>query len=466
MVFGDNFLMYKNMTFPTQIYKAYDIRGIYPDELNEDIAYRTGRAFAEFIKKDQNKTNPTVVVGYDMRSSSVGLTKEIIKGISGQGVNIVNIGLASTPTFYYAIAKFGYDGGLEVSASHNPAKYNGFKMTRDRAKAISGDSGIKEIRDMAEKNEFNTAKDKGEISERNDIVILQTQEVISKFEVNKIKPFKIAIDTANGMGSLLMEELFKNIPCQLIKINWELDGNFPNHEADPLKDENNKQLQDKVLEIGADLGIALDGDGDRIFFIDNTGKTIEPAIIRGILSKIYLKENPGATICYDIRPGRITEDMILQYGGKPVITKVGHSLIKEKAIEVGAVFAGESSGHFFIKNDYGIFEEPIELTLRLLLEWSKNDQTIAEQIKPLQRYYHSGEINFAVEDKQKVFNNLRDKYGDNLKHDFDGVSFEFDNYWFNIRASNTEDKVRLNLEAINREVMIEKTKEVSEFIKS
>ncbi len=452
------------MAFPTQIYKAYDIRGVYGEELTEDIAYRTGKAFAEFIKKDQNKANPTVVVGYDMRGSSPSLTKEIVKGITEQGVNIVNIGLASTPTFYYAVAKYSYDGGLQISASHNPAKYNGFKMTRDRAKAISGESGIKEISDMAEKNEFKPADDKGKISERKDILNNQIEESLKIIDIKDIKPFKVVIDTANGMGAMMMEELFKKLPCELVKINWELDGNFPNHEADPLKDENNKQLQEKVLAEKADLGIALDGDGDRIFFIDNTGKTIEPAIIRGILSKIYLAIYPGATICYDVRPGKITEDMILQYGGKPVVTKVGHSLIKEKAIEVGAVFAGESSGHFFVKHDYGIFEEPTELTLRLLLEWSSSNQTIAEQIKPLEKYWHSGEINFAVEDKQKVFDNLREKYGDNLKYDFDGVSFEFDDYWFNVRPSNTENKVRLNLEARSESVMEEKTVEIKEII--
>jgi len=452
------------MDFPTHIYKAYDIRGVYPDELNEDIALRTACAFADFIKKDSKKENPTVIVGYDMRSSSISLKEKVIEGITKQGVNVMEIDLASTPTFYFAVAKFGYDGGLQISASHNPAEYNGFKMTRKNAVPISGDTGIKEIRDMAEKNEFTPADHQGKIEKRDDILNQQIQEALKTTDIKKIKKFKVVIDTANGMGSLMMDELFKYLPCELIKINWELDGNFPNHEADPLKDENNKQLQQKVIEEKADFGIALDGDGDRIFFVDNTGKTIEPAIVRGILSKIFLQENPGGTICYDVRPGKITEDMILQYGGKPVVTKVGHSLIKEKAREVGSVFAGESSGHFFVKFDYGIFEEPTVIVLKLFKEWSESNQSISEYIKPLQKYYHSGEINFAVQDKQVVFDKLKEKYGDNLKYDFDGLTFEFDDYWFNVRPSNTENKVRLNLEGINKDIVEDKLPEIQSLI--
>jgi len=259
----------------------------------------------------------------------------------------------------------------------------------------------------------------------------------------------------------MFKKFFDKLPCELIHINAELDGTFPAHEADPLKDENNKQLQDKVLETGADLGIALDGDADRIFFIDNEGKTIEQSIVRGILAKLFLVKNPGATICYDIRPGKITEDMILENGGKPVVTKVGHSLIKEKAREVGAVFAGESSGHFFVKLPFGIFETPMIVSLFLLQELSEAGKTVSEYIKPLQRYFHSGEINFSVEDKDAVFNKLKEIYKENLKYDFDGVTFEWEDFWFNVRASNTESKMRLNLEARTKEIMEEKRGEIS-----
>ena len=452
------------MSFPRQIYKTYDIRGIYGEELDENIAYRTGRAYAELIKKETKKDSYTVVVGNDMRRSSPSLKAEVIRGITEQGVNVVDIGLASTPTFYFAVSFYGYDGGLQVSASHNPAKYNGFKMTRERAKAISAKSGILQIRDMAEQDEFTKADRVGVVEKKEGVLQEQIKQALQYADIKKIKPYKIVIDNANGMGALWVEELFQHLPCKIEKMYFELDGSFPNHEADPLKDENNYDLQQKVIEVGADLGIALDGDSDRIFFVDNTGKTIEPAIVRGVLSKIFLTENPGATICYDVRPGKITEDMILQYGGKPVITSVGHSLIKEKAIEVDAVFAGESSGHFFVKMPYGIFELPEIVTLKFLQEISESGQTTSEYIKPLQKYFHSGEINFDVVDKQAVFDKLKEKYGDNLKYDFDGLSFEFDDYWFNVRASNTENKVRLNLEGVNKQITKEKVDEIKKII--
>ncbi|MFH1291801.1 MAG: phosphomannomutase/phosphoglucomutase [bacterium] len=449
------------MSFPKQIFKAYDIRGIYPKELDEDIAYRVGQAYAELIKAEVKKEEITVVIGHDMRNSSPSLKKEVVRGVIDQGVNVVEIGLASTPTFYFAVAKYGYDGGLQVSASHNPGEYNGFKITRARAVPISGTSGIKEIAEMVEKNEFVASVKKGQVQERDDILSEQIKIALTYVDISKIKPLKIVVDTANAMGAPLIEELFKYLPCELVKMYFELDGSFPNHEADPFKDENNLDLQKKVLEVGADLGIALDGDADRLFIIDNKGKTIEPAMLRGILSKVFLRQYPGAKICYDIRPGRITIDMIEQAGGVPVITSVGHSLVKEKAQEVGAVFAGESSGHFYLKMPYGFFDATDIMILKLLQEFSESGQSVSEFTAPLYRYFHSGEINFEVDDKQAVSDRLQEKYGDHLKYNFDGLSFEFDDFWFNVRASNTENKVRLNLEAVSQQVMEEKTKEVS-----
>ncbi|MBT4722769.1 phosphomannomutase/phosphoglucomutase, partial [Candidatus Falkowbacteria bacterium] len=263
----------------------------------------------------------------------------------------------------------------------------------------------------------------------------------------------------------MFEKLFAKLPCELIHINANLDGTFPAHEADPLKEENNKQLQDRVIKEKADLGIALDGDGDRLFLIDNEGKIVDPAIVRGILAKVFLAKNSGAKVCYDIRPGKITEDMIREYGGEPIVTRVGHSLIKEKAREVDAVFAGESSGHFFLKLPFGFFEVPMIVTLKILEELSVSGKTFTDYIKPLQKYFHSGELNFEVDDKQVVFDRLKEKYSDNLQYDFDGMSFEFDDFWFNVRPSNTENKVRLNLEAKTEEIMIKKKNEVSLIIK-
>ena len=453
------------MVILPSIFKAYDIRGIYPDELNEEVAYKVGRAFADFVKKETKKDRLTVAVGRDMRVSSPSLNENVIKGITDRGVDVVDIGLVSTPTFYFGVSYFGYDAGIQISASHNPAKYNGFKMVRAAAVPISGETGIMEIRDMIMAGDFSEVAEKGKVTARGNVLEEQIKFALQHADVNKIKPFKVVIDTANGMGGPLMEELFKHLPCELVKMYFELDGTFPNHEADPLKKENLVDLQKKVVETGADLGIALDGDADRIFFADDKGKVIEPAILRGILAKIFLRDYPGAKICYDIRPGKITEDMILENGGVPVVTRVGHSLIKEKMREVGCVFAGESSGHFFLKMPHGTFEAPEIMVLKILQELSASGQTFGEYAAPLYKYFHSGEINFAVSDKDAIFAGLREKYGANLKYDFDGLSFEWPDWWFNVRASNTENKMRLNLEAISHDIMEAKVKEVSELIK-
>ena len=479
------------------IFKAYDIRGIYPTEVNEEVAYRLGRAYVEMIKKELNKEKVELVVTQDSRISSPSISKRLIEGMLDQGADVVDCGIASTPTFYFAVAKYGYDGGIQVSASHNPPEYNGFKMVRHEAITVSKDTGIMELKEAVKKNDFPTIEKKGQAQVREGVVADQVKHALSYVDVDKLKPFKVVIDAANGVGALMFEALFEKLPCELIKLNFELDGSFPNHEADPLNDENNEQLHKKVVELDADFGIALDGDGDRIFFvtkdknkeikakvletgadlgihidgdsdrmqlITEKGKTVEPAVVRGILSKIFLKDNPGRKVCYDVRPGKITIDMIKENGGVPVVTKVGHSLIKEKAREVDAIFAGESSGHFFVRTDFGFFEEPLIITLVMLEEISNSGQNFSEYIHPLYRYHHSGEINSTVEDKNAVFNRLREKYKDNLTHDFDGLSFEFEDWWFNVRASNTENKMRLNLESSAEDVMQKKTKEVLDII--
>lgn len=447
------------------IFKAYDIRGVYPEEVNEDVAYRLGRAFAQMIFDELKKNAIKIVVGRDMRLSSPQLSESLIKGLTDQGADVVDIGMVSTPTFYFGVAKFGYDAGIQVSASHNPKQFNGFKMVRQNAIPVSGETGIMKLKDAIIKNEFNKVKKKGSVEKLKNVLDEHVAFALSSNGQEKIKPLKVVVDAANSMGGPMMEKLFEQLPCELIKLNFELDGTFPAHEADPLKDENNKQLQEKVKEVKADLGIALDGDADRIFFIDNEGRTVEPAIIRGILAQVFLRKNPGAKICYDIRPGKITIDMIKEAGGEPIVTRVGHSLIKEKAREVGAVFAGESSGHFFLKMPFGFFEEPLTMVLKILEELSISGKTFSEFIKPLMKYFHSGEINFEVSDKQAVFDRLKEKYGANLQYDFDGLSFVWDDWWFNVRGSNTENKIRLNLEATTEKLMKEKRDEVATLIK-
>ncbi len=452
-----------------EIFKAYDIRGVYGTELTEDIAYKTARSLAQMIAAEQGGRQLKLVVGADMRLSSPSLKQSVIQGLLDEGHNIVDVGLVSTPAFYFAVAKYGYDGGLMVSASHNPPQYNGLKMVRAGGVPVSKDTGILKLRDAVAANAtYAEKKTSGSIETRNDIVINDVAEAIAFSSVNDIKPFKIVADAANAMGATYLKELFKHLPCELIEMNFELDGTFPAHEADPFKEENNLSLMERVLAEKADLGIATDGDGDRIFFVDNEGKLIDPAIVRGLLAEVFLEQFPGSTICYDIRPGKITEDMIRQYGGKPSVTKVGHSLIKEQALKEGAVFAGESSGHFFVKLPHGTFEAPSIVTLKLLQFFSRSNETIANQVRPLRKYFHSGEINSTVQDKDAVMANLKTTYATAAKavSELDGITIEYPDYWFNVRGSNTEPLLRLNLEATSAELRDKKTKEILDLIRA
>lgn len=450
------------------IFKAYDVRGIYPTDLDEDIARKTGAAFATLLLNETEGDRVlTVVVSRDMRTSSESLMQSVIEGITSTGVNVVNIGLSSTPTFYFAVGHYGYDGGLQVSASHNPAEYNGFKMVRAKAVPISGDTGMYTIRDMVVADSYRTeAEQIGTESHKDgvldDLVAAQTKD----YDLSSIKPFTVVADAATSMGALDVAALFEKLPCTLIKLNFELDGTFPAHEADPLKDENNAELQKAVVEHGADFGIATDGDGDRVFLIMDDGNTMPPEILRGVLAQMTLKRYPGSPIGYDIRPGKATEDMILEAGGKPFITRVGHSLIKEQMIKQDSPFSGESSGHYFYRAEEGSFEMPVRMLVDVMLWITEHGKKLSELVAPYQKYFHSGEINSVVEDMDAIFTALKDKYADADKFsDLDGVYFEYPDYWFNVRGSNTEPKMRLNLEARSKDVMEMKRDEVLHIIR-
>ena len=436
-----------------KIFKAYDIRGIYPDQIDEQAIYKISKAFYKFLVNETGKQKLKIGIGRDMRLSSPSLVKNAIKGLVDSGADVIDFGLASTPVFYYGVGKYECDGGMQISASHNPKEYNGIKMVRKDSYPISLEDGLDIIRDLALKE-----KKEIEITNQNVSIIRKdiTEEFIDyslKFYNFTIKPLKIVADTANSMGAPDLELLFKKIPCELIKMNFELDGTFPNHEANPLVEENIEDLKKRVIEEKADLGIATDGDNDRIFFVDEKGNAIEPGIIRGIIAKEVLKHNPNSKICYDIRPGMITKDMIIENGGTPIITRVGHSLIKKQAIEEKSPFSGESSGHYFFQTDYGFFEMPIVVALILLNEVSK--QKASELIKPLQKYHHSGEINFKVEDKDEKMKLLEQEFNDGKISWLDGISIEYEDFWFNVRPSNTESLLRLNLEARTKEIMNE-----------
>ncbi|MFH0836873.1 MAG: phosphomannomutase/phosphoglucomutase [Candidatus Aenigmatarchaeota archaeon] len=464
------------------IFKAYDIRGIYPDQLNDELILKIGRAYADILRKEhannllknscdtnshssEKNDHITVVVSRDMRLSSPGLVKSLIKGIRMQGIDVVDIGLASTPTLYFAVAYFGYDGGMQVSASHNPKDYNGLKIVKKRAFPVSESSGLKDIEKAVQQNKFDDVDREGGFISKSDVLDSEIDESMRFCDADRIKPLKVVIDAANSMGSLYASGLFKKLSCKLIEMNFELDGTFPSHEPDPFKEENLADIKKRVIEEKADIGIAIDGDGDRVFFIDDRGELIEPAIIRGVLSKIFLREYPGAKICYDIRPGRITRDMILENGGIPVVTRVGHSLIKEQAIKENAVFAGESSGHFFVRQECGMFETPMIVILKLLQEFSESNIPVSEYVRPLKKYYHSGELNFVVGDKLKIISDVKKMFSDADINELDGLSVEYDDWWMNIRPSNTESLIRLNVEAKTKEKMEEMKKKIIGVIK-
>jgi len=454
------------MQVNSNIFKAYDIRGIYGQDFDDQTAYDLGLAFSQMRKKERQKDELQIVVGSDMRLSSPQLKENLIKGLVDGGMKVINIGLAPTPTFYFAVAHYGYDGGILVSASHNPKEYNGFKITREKAIPLSSDTGMYDLRDLVVGGNLQKAEKSGEVLQKEGILSDQVFRDLGFADITKIKNLKIVIDTANAMGIPYFDELFKHLPCEIIRMNWQLDGSFPVHEADPLKPENMEALCQKIKETGADLGIATDGDGDRIFFADDQGERLEPGITRAILCKLFLREKPGSKIAYDIRPGRITPDTIVANGGIPIVTRVGHSLIKEQGIKEGAYFAGESSGHFFLNMEDGCYEVPLIVTLKILQELSESGQKLSDYIKPYKKYFSSGEINTKVSDVKAKIAEVKNNYSDGQQNEIDGISVEYPDWWFNLRGSNTEPLIRLNVEAKNKELMEQKRDKLLNLIRN
>ncbi|MFA6194958.1 MAG: phosphomannomutase/phosphoglucomutase [Patescibacteria group bacterium] len=446
-----------------EVFKAYDIRGIYGQDFDNELGRLLGVAYVELRKNDPDYTpgkKLKIAVAADMRLSSPGLKDSLIRGITEAGADVVDLGTISTPTMYFAVGHYGYDGGITVSASHNPKEWNGFKLVRAKGVPISGETGIDYLKDKVLENHFLPAETRGEILKNDGALTDEIAYALSFADNSKIKPLKVVVDTANGMGATYINALFAKLPCELIPMNFSLDGSFPAHEADPIKEENLVQLQAEVKAKKADLGIAIDGDGDRMFFIDNEGQVINQAIIRGLLAKLFLEIKPGARIGYDVRPGRITIDLIKENGGVPVMTRVGHSLIKEQMLKEDIFFAGESSGHFYLRGEAGCFEYPSVIVLKLLTLVSSAPQGIAAYVAPFNKYFNSGEINRVVGDKKSVFDNISAKYAEGQISYLDGITIEYPDFWFNVRGSNTEPKVRLNLEAVDQATMEKRRDEI------
>jgi len=452
--------------FNPGIFKAYDIRGIYNQDFDDDFAYRLGLAYMVFrtsLMADRCGFN--IVVGCDMRLSSPKLKEAVMRGLVDGGANVIDIGMVSTPTFYFAVANFSYDGGIMISASHNPGEWNGFKVVLDRAKPVSEDNGLLFLRDKILSGDLPECNNPGKIIAHKDILNEHIKYDLERSEVKNIKPLKIVVDTANGMGAQYLEAALSKFPLELVKMNFTFDGTFPAHEADPLKPENLVALQAMVKKEKADLGISTDGDGDRVFFVDNTGSIIPQAIVRGLLAQMFLKDRPGAKIGYDVRPGKITEDMIVAAGGTPVVTRVGHSLIKAQMLKENIYFSGELSGHFYLNMSIGCFEAPVIMILKLLEVLSESNKNMAKLIKPYKKYFSSPEINIDVIDKKATLTKLEKAYQSGNISKIDGLSVAYPDFWFNVRASNTENKLRVNIEAINETILSQEKDKLINFSK-
>lgn len=445
------------MRINPEIFKAYDIRGIYPAEINGESAHLIGRAFAKFLGKPKVK----IAVGRDNRLSSLALHGSLIKGLHDSGANVIDIGLSPTPVLYFAVAHYGYDGGINITASHNPKEYNGFKLVREKAVPIGENTGLNVIKTIAEKltgnNLVNLAAAKKNVVQ--DYVKFNLKEV----NIKSLKPLKIVIDTANAVPGILIPELSRKLPIEIVHLFQKLDGNFPNHSPDPSKKENLRSLCLEVKKRKADLGVAFDGDGDRIVFVDEKGKIISSDIIIALMAERILKENLRGKILYDVRSSRSVKEVIEENGGEPVIWRVGHSFIKEKMRKDAIIFGGEFSGHFYYQKHY-FCEVPLFVLLKIIEAISKSEKTLSQLIRPYRRYYHSGEINFEVEDKLGKIRELKKSFGGGKILEIDGLRVDFEDWWFNVRPSNTEPLLRLVVEAKTKSLMREKTNLFSNII--
>jgi phosphomannomutase len=443
------------------IFKAYDIRGIYGTDLTNETAYRLGRAYGQFLRKEYpNQKNLTIILARDMRESGLALELQLKQGLADESINIINIGLSSTPMMYYAVLEYGVDGGIIITASHNPAEYNGFKLVKKNAIPISGDMGIYQMRDIVMSNDIKVKN--LPISETIKPNTLQDyiQNVLSyQNKQIEIKPMKVVVDTANGMGYPAIKSFLDNFPqLEITYLYPELDGNFPNHEANPLKEETLLDLQNKIIELGADFGIAGDGDFDRVSFVDNTGKTIRPDITTALLAQMLLTGREGSKILYDLRSSNITPEEIIRQGGIPIQTRVGHSFIKAQMREEKAFFAGEFSGHFYLDvmkgSEHAYFENPLFVALKIVELLSENGLTLNELTKDLFIYSHSGEINFEIErPKEEILAEIKQAFSQGKLNELDGIRIDYPNFWFSVRASNTEPVLRLIVEGKTEAIM-------------
>jgi len=451
------------MFINASIFKAYDVRGLYPNEIDEKTAEAIGRGFAAYLQAG------TVAVSRDMRLSSPALAAAFIEGVRTQGTNVVDYGMLGTDQLYFAVVNDNLEGGAQITASHNPKAYNGVKMVRAGAQPLSGDAGIGDIRDMIANDRLPPpAATKGTLATR-DTLAPYVEKVMSFIDPSVIKPFKVVLDAGSGMGALVAPRLFERLPCKVTTLCFDIDGSFPNHESNPLIEENRRDITEEVMRSGADVGIAWDGDADRCFFIDGSGAFISGDFITALLAQAFLLKHPGATIIYDLRASHAVRDTVARFGGRALMNRVGHAFIKQRMRQEDGIFAGEVTGHYYFRDFY--YADNGFIPALLILElMSKKNQSLHQLLQEYrERYFISGEINTKVSSMAEVPQKLKAleaHYPDATIEWMDGISVDYPDWHFNVRGSNTEPLLRLNLEAHSQAVMEQRRDEVLAIIRA
>lgn len=444
-----------------QIFKAYDVRGIYPEQINEELCYQTGRAFVEVLKISANVGGPNeIVVGHDMRPSGPALAQAFARGVCDQGVDVIMIGLCSTDGLYFASGKLNLPGAM-FTASHNPAQYNGIKLAKQGAAPVGEQTGLAEIKNLVLSATMEASEKKGSISHR-EMASDYANYLHSLVDLKNIRPLKLVIDAGNGMGGFTVPKVLQGLNLNITPMYFELDGNFPNHEANPIDPKNLVDLQKQVKAVKADLGIAFDGDADRAFFIDEAGQLITPSAITALIAARELAREPGAAIIYNLITSRAVAEVVQESGGQPIKTRVGHSFIKKVMKDNNAIFGGEHSGHFYFR-DFWFADSGMLAALHVIaaLGESNQSETISAILAKYNRYFASGEINTKVSSPQETIKKVSDYMKDNFEvstDELDGVTYSHNDWWVNVRPSNTEPLLRFNSEAKTVE-MLEKIRD-------
>jgi phosphomannomutase len=445
------------MPINPSIFKAYDVRGLYPGEINETAARDIGRAFVAYLDAAR------IGVSRDMRLSSPALAAAFIEGARAQGATVVDYGLCGTDMLYFGVARDGLDGGAQITASHNPGEYNGIKMVRREAFPLSGDAGIGQMRDMIAAGTIPAPSRPPGAVEARDLLPAYVEKVLSFVDPGVIKPFNVVLDAGSGMAGLVAPKLFQHLACRTTRLCFDIDGSFPNHEANPLIEENRRDIVERVVAERADIGIAWDGDADRCFFIDGDGEFIAGDFVTALLAEAALLKAPGSQIIYDVRASYAVKDTVAAHGGTALMNRVGHAFIKRRMREEDAVFGGEVTGHYYFRDFY--YADNGFIPALLILElMSRKNMTLRELLAPLRaKYFISGEINTRVADIRQVAERLTAlaaRYADGHTYELDGFSAEYPDWHFNVRGSNTEPMLRLNLEAVTPQLMEQKRDEV------